>query len=112
MVPPTEEDPNEGSSGSYEPTDEEIAQMRSATPEEGAAVDAMILRECSARWQKVAFVVGQLLDEFEGTYEHLPFAYIQARMQELEDRAELEIAGDVWAMRHSEVRLAARSSEA
>ena len=110
---PMEDESNEESPGAYEqPTDEEIVQMRSATPEEAAAVDAMVLRKCSSRWQKVAFVVGQLLNEFEEAYEHLPLAYIQARMQELEDRGELEIAGDVWSMRHSEVRLATTPSEA
>ena len=89
----------------YEPTAEEIAQMRAATPAEAQAVDSMILRQCSARFQKVAMVIGQLLNEFDGNFPHLPLAYVQARMQELEDQGLIEIAGDVWSMRHSEVRL-------
>ena len=90
----------------YEPTEEEIAQMRASSPEERAAAQAMVLRECSDRWQKVAKIVGDLLDEFERNYRHLPFAYLQATMQKLEDLGKVEIAGDVWAMRYSEIRLA------
>lgn len=85
--------------------------MQSATPDEAALVDAFILRECSPRWSKVAMVVGRLLDEFEASLPHLPFAYVQARMQELEDAGAVEIAGDVWAMRYSEIRLVVRRSE-
>jgi hypothetical protein len=97
---------------SYEPSAEEIAQMRSATHEEAQAVDAMILAKCSPHWRKVAMVVGQLLDEFDKSFPHLPLVYVQARMQELEDSGVLEIGGDVWAMRHSEVRLVGQQNEA
>ena len=95
----------------YEPTEEEIAQMRASSQEEREAVQAMVLRECSERWQKVAKIVGDLLHEFKRTYEHLPVAYLQATMQKLEDLGKVEIAGDVWAMRYSEIRLA-QSSQA
>jgi hypothetical protein len=104
--------PADNAPESYEPSTEEIAQMRAATPAQASAVDAMILRECSTRWQKVAMVVGQLLDEFDTTFPSLPLAYVQARMQELEDAGSVEVAGDVWAMRHSEIRLTVRSGEA
>lgn len=92
---------------SDEPSADEIAQMRAATPVEAAAVDKLIVRECAAHWRKVAMVVGKILNEFDADFSHLPFAYIQARMQELEDAGAVEIAGDVWAMRHSEIRLVA-----
>ncbi len=85
--------------------------MRSAMPEEACIVDAMILRECTSRWLKVAMVVGNILEKFHSAFPHLPLAYIQARMQELEDTGVLEIAGDVWAMRHSEVRLVDRNDD-
>lgn len=89
-----------------EPTEEEVAQMLASSPEERAGAEAMVLRECSVRWQKVAKIVGDLLDEFERTYPHLPFAYLQATMEKLEDLGKIEIVGDVWAMRYSEIRLA------
>lgn len=79
--------------------------MRAATPDEALAVDKLILRECLPHWRKVAMVVGKLLNEFESAFAHLPLAYVQARMQELEDAGAVEIVGDVWAMRHSEIRL-------
>lgn len=97
---------------SYEPSAEEIAQMRAATPDEARAMDELILRECSEHWRKVAMVVGKLLDEFDRAFAHLPLAYIQARRQELEDAGSVEIAGDVWAMRHSEIRKLGPQNEA
>ena len=90
----------------YEPSEEEISQMLASSPEERIAAQSMVLRVCSDHWQKVAKVVGSLLEEFERTYPHLPFAYLQATMQRLEDLGQVEIAGDVWAMRYSEIRLA------
>jgi hypothetical protein len=92
----------------YVPTEEEIAEMRSATPVEAAAVDKLILEQCSERFRKVAMVAGKLLNDFEASFPHLPLAYVLARMQELEDEGLVEIAGDVWYMRHSEIRLLTR----
>jgi len=86
------------------PSESDITAMRAASAEEAREVDAMILRVLSARWMKVAMVVGLLMKEFEERFEHLPLAFVQARMQELEDLRKLEIAGDVWSMRTSEVR--------
>jgi hypothetical protein len=93
----------------YEPTEEEIARMRAATKDEFDAVDAMILRECSHRFQKVAKIVGDLLKEFDRGYGHLPFALMQARMEHLEELGRVVIVGDVWRMRYSEIRLASNS---
>jgi len=94
---------NEHTAGD-EPSGEEIAQMRAATESEALVVDALVLRECDLRWQKVARVVGSVSGEFDAALPHLPFAYIQVRMQALEDAGLVEIAGDVWSMRHSEIR--------
>ena len=80
--------------------------MLSASKEEYDAVDDMILRECSGRFQKVAKIVGDLLKEFDRSYGHLPFALMQARMEHLEELGMVEIVGDVWRMRYSEIRLA------
>ncbi len=87
-----------------EPSAEEIAQMRAATASEAEIVDALVMRECDLRWQKVARVVGSVSGAFDAALPHLPFAYIQARMLALEDAGLVEIAGDVWTMRHSEIR--------
>jgi hypothetical protein len=103
MVAPDDFDPPDD--GSFELTEEEIAQIRASTPEERAAMQALVLRECTHRWQKVARVMGALLDEFERTYGHLPIEFIQAVMEKLEDLGEVEIAGDVWSMGESEIRL-------
>jgi hypothetical protein len=92
------------------PSESEIVAMRAASVEEALKVDAMILRVLSARWKKVAMVVGLLMKEFEERFEHLPLAFVQARIQELEDLGKLEIAGDVWSMRSSEVRLTIQGS--
>jgi hypothetical protein len=104
MVDSNDFDPQDAAP--YEPTDEEIAQMLSSSSEERAGAQALVLQECSDHWQKVAKIVGDLLAEFNQSYPHLPFAYLQATMQKLEDLGKVEIVGDVWAMRYSEIRLA------
>lgn len=90
----------------YEPTEKEVEQMLASTSEERAAAQAFVLRECSEHWQKVAKIVGDLLEEFERTHPHLPVAYLQATMEKLEELGKVEIAGNPWAMRYSEIRLA------
>lgn len=89
----------------YEPTDEEIGFMRAASKDAELAVDSMILRECSSQWQKVAKIVGNLIPELDQVDADLPIAYIQARMDELEELGKVEVAGNAWAMRYSEIRL-------
>ena len=83
--------------------------MRAATPAEARAVDELILAQCSERFRKVAMIAAKLLNEFDTRFPHLPLAYVLARMEELEDAGCIEIAGHVWFMRHSEVRLASRT---
>jgi hypothetical protein len=89
-----------------DPTPEELAQMRRATPADAAAVDALILKSCTDRWRKVAMVVGTSLKEFDVSFPHLPYVYIPIRIIELEHSGALEVQGDPMAMRFSEVRLA------
>ncbi|WP_411882052.1 DUF3658 domain-containing protein [Polaromonas sp. YR568] len=96
----------------YEPTEEEVGLMRAAPKDVERAVDAMIVRTCTSRWQKVAKIVGNLIPELEQASTDMPIAYIQARMDELEDSGKVEIAGDVWAMRYSEIRLAQSEASA
>lgn len=90
-----------------EPTADEIASMRRATPAQAEGVDALILSKCTTRWQKVAAVVGSSLDEYELAFPGLPYVYMQVRMLEMEDAGIVEIQGDVMSMRASEVRLSA-----
>lgn len=80
--------------------------MRRATPEQATHVDALILSRCTEQWQKVAMVVGSLLDEFDSQFPSLPYVYMPIRMLALEERGQLEVAGNPLAMRASEVRLA------
>ena len=96
----------------YDPTPEEIDLMRKATASEQAEVDALLIANCNARWQKVAMVVGNLLGEFDKRFPHLPYIYMQVRLLELEDKGLIEIQGDVMQMRASEVRLTSAPSAA
>jgi hypothetical protein len=96
----------------YEPTEEEIQQMQAATEAEASEVDTLVLGQCTSQWRKVAMVVAKLLDVFDEKYQHLPYCYMQARIQKLEDQGLVEVAGNPWAMRHSEVRLRHARSEA
>ena len=88
-----------------EPADEELAAIRAASPAELAIVDRLLLEACLPRWQKVAKVVGNLLDRLERELPQLPTIVAQVRMLELEHTGEVEIQGDVMAARQSEVRL-------
>jgi hypothetical protein len=103
MSDSVESDPSD--SDAHWPTPEDVARMAAASENELKAVDEMILRECSDRFQKIAKVVGALFKEFHRDYEHLPFALLQARMEHLEEMGLVEIAGDVWRMGYSEIRL-------
>ena len=96
--------------GEDEPSPEEWALMRQATPAEAAAVDALILGHCTDHWQKVAMVVGSSLDDYDATFSHLPYVYMQVRMLDLIERGRIECQGDVMSMRTSEVRLRAGSA--
>ena len=93
---------------SNEPTEEEIVQMRNATVADAQAVDALILGKCSAIWRKVAMVVGSSLDEYDERFPNLPYVFMPVRMLELEKEGKLEVQGDVFAMRASEIRLVAQ----
>lgn len=90
-----------------EPSAEEIASMRRATPAQAEGVDALILSKCGAAWQKVAAVVGASLNEYEAGFPGLPYVYLQVRMLALEEAGAIETQGDVMSMRASEVRLSA-----
>jgi len=96
--------------GEDDPSPEEWALMRQATPAEAAAVDALILGHCTDSWQKVAMVVGSSLDDYDATFSHLPYVYMQVRMLDLIGHGGIECQGDVMSMRTSEVRLRAGSA--
>jgi Protein of unknown function len=94
------EDPDE-----EEPSAEELAEIRCATPADAAGVDALILSNCTQHWRKVAMVMGTSLDEFEARFPGLPFIYLQLRIQDLARRGLLEAQGNVMSIRFSEIRL-------
>ena len=87
------------------PTPEELVQIRKATETDEAAVDALIVGKCVDRWQKVAMIIGNSLDEYESKFPHLPYVYMQIRMLALEQAGAIELQGNVMSMRTSEVRL-------
>jgi hypothetical protein len=89
-----------------DPTPEELAQMRRATADDAAAVDALILQSCTHRWRKVAMVFATSLNEFDAKFPHLPYVYMPVRIIAMEQSGVLEVHGDAMAMRFSEVRLA------
>jgi len=91
-----------------DPTPEELAQIRRATPADAAAVDALVLQSCTDRWRKVAMVVGTSLKEFDEKFPHLPYVYMPVRIIAMEQSGALEVQGDAMAMRFSEVRLAGK----
>ena len=87
------------------PTTEESVEMCKATPADAQSVDELILSQCTGQWCKVAMVVGSYLNEYDEKFPSLPYVYMLVRMIELEKAGKLEIQGDVFAMRASEIRL-------
>jgi hypothetical protein len=92
-------------SESSQPTPEEINEMRKATSADAQAVDALILSKCTSHWRKVAMVVGSSLNEYDEKFPNMPYVYMPVRMLELKRAGKLEIQGDVFSMRASEIRL-------
>ncbi|MEO5795755.1 MAG: DUF3658 domain-containing protein [Rhodoferax sp.] len=91
-----------------QPTPEELAQIRRATLADAAAVDALILQNCTDRWRKVAMVVGTALEEFDAKFPYLPYVYMPVRILEMARSGVLEVQGDAMDMRSSEVRFAGK----
>ncbi|HEY1396411.1 DUF3658 domain-containing protein [Roseateles sp.] len=86
-------------------SDEELAAMRALTPAEVSQVDALLLGASSTRWQKVALVIARVMNDFEQKFPDLPFEFLSYRVQELEGLGALEVAGDPFRPRFSEIRL-------
>ncbi|MEK8034992.1 DUF3658 domain-containing protein [Ideonella sp. DXS29W] len=88
-----------------EPTPDEIALIRSVSPEDEAWVDQLLLRICTPQWRKVAMVVAKASREFDARFEELPYVYLPLRLGALAERGVVEARGRIFFMRHSEVRL-------
>jgi hypothetical protein len=50
-------------------------------------------------------VVGSSLNEYDEKFPNMPYVFMPVRMLELERAGKLEIQGDVFSMRASEIRL-------
>ncbi|WP_377161188.1 DUF3658 domain-containing protein [Roseateles sp. UC29_93] len=86
-------------------SDEELASMRAPTPAEASQVDALLLAASSTRWQKVARVIATVMNDFERRFPDMPFEFLSYRVQELGGLGTLEVAGDPFRPRYSEIRL-------
>lgn len=81
-------------------SDEERAAMRALTPAEVSRVDALLLGASSTRWQKVALILGRVMNDFEQRFPDVPFEFLSHRVQELEGLGILEVAGDPFRPRN------------
>jgi hypothetical protein len=68
-------------------------------------IDANVLANSSKRWLKVARVVTYTEDALRGQYPGLSYVFYTHRLCELVERARLEVKGDPFYIRFSEVRL-------
>lgn len=97
------EEPDEYSYGN--PLDEEERAIVAAlTPDQVKAIDAALLEDVSARWTKVAKVLGKQLKAKPGNPVDVPLEYYWQRPRHFVDAGELESQGDVRRARFSEVR--------
>lgn len=65
------------------------------------AVDALLLSQVSGSWQKVAMVIGRVLQVDSGMDENK----LGERIAALVESGRLEGEGDIRKWRHSEIRL-------
>lgn len=86
-------------------SDDEMSAMRSLPPSRVSEADLLLLSACTQDWQKVARVLGQLLDVFEHRFAEVPLEFLSYRLQELEAEGVVAIHGDPFLVRESEVRL-------
>jgi len=84
---------------------EELDRMRSLTLKDVAFTDQLILEACSSQWQKVAKIVAVTMGDFESKFPEVSLLFLSYRIQELSFLGNIEVAGDPFDMRHSEVRL-------
>jgi hypothetical protein len=97
------EEPDEYSFGN--PLDgEERAIIAALTPDQVKAIDAALLGDVSARWTKVAMVLGKQLKARPGIPADVPLEYYWERLRHFVDANELESQGDLRRARFSEVR--------
>lgn len=62
-------------------TAEGLASMRSLSAAKVAEADSMLLSMCTQDWQKVARVVGQLLDAFDRRFPRVPFEFLTGKSE-------------------------------
>ena len=66
----------------------------------GDEIDSQILSDVNDQWQKVAMVIGRIMDRFPDAEE----SDIAARIEQLVKWGHLEAAGNLRNFRHSEIR--------
>ncbi|MGY3265508.1 DUF3658 domain-containing protein [Lysobacter sp. HA35] len=88
----------------YDP--DELAAVKALTAVDVAAIDAAVLQNATASWQKVAMIVISAMYAYPGRYEEIPDHYYGRRVRALAAAGRLEARGNVASMRASEVRLA------
>ncbi|MEP6944493.1 MAG: DUF3658 domain-containing protein [Acidobacteriota bacterium] len=86
-------------------TPEQSVQASALTQVELDSIDAMILRNCSLQFRKIARVVGGAMFEVGDSFPKLPDVFYADRVRELVAKGKLESHGDITAMRFGEVKL-------
>jgi hypothetical protein len=84
---------------------EEKAIVDALTPGQLEAIDAVILQSGSARWSKVARILGGFLKAQPGVPANVPLEFVWERLCLLVTRGDLESKGDLRGWGTSEVRL-------
>lgn len=85
---------------------EEQARVDLLTLDELKAIDEAILANCSVQFQKVARVVGAVMNLNAAINKHIPDVFYAQRLYQLVDNGKLTSQGRLGYMRYCEVRLA------
>lgn len=76
-----------------------------------AEIDAHILAACDDHWLKVARVIAEAASTTMLADKPWGYEAVAKRLRALVRKRRLEAAGNIWAWRHSEVRLSPATSE-
>ena len=88
---------------------EEQSLVAKLIEEDRRVIEATILAECSERWLKVARVVTRAEGALKTRYPGLTYVFYTECLCQLVEDGRLDSKGDVFCIRHSEVRLPIQS---
>ena len=90
-------------------SDEELTSFAKLNRQEADEIDEAVLSCALPRWQKVAVIVGCVMDKVSVKYPQFSDSFYAERVRALAEQGRLESQGDLSYMRFSEVKLPSKT---